>query len=218
MLREEKLEDITDGKRYGINDMVRTDTLGCKDCSKCCETMADTIVLSPLDVHNMEMATGKDFNALMEKYIELKMHDGVILPNIKAIAGACVMLKEKRCSIHAARPDFCRLFPMGRLYENDSFSYVLQIGQCEKAQAKIKVKKWIDTPEYDRHSAFVLRWHSIIRNTAQLVTQLSAEGNTEKAKGLIMSLLADFYQKPFEDGYFYEEFDKRATEYIVKYL
>lgn len=214
MLRTESLEEITDGKKYSVNDMVKAGTGGCAGCSHCCETMADTIVLSPMDVFNLEKATGKSFEGLVDTCLELKIHDGIILPNMKSDNGVCVMLKDKRCTIHAERPDFCRLFPLGRLYEDDTFSYIMQINQCDKASVKVKVKKWIDTPDYERYSKYILRWHGIIKKSAAKAAQ-----EPDRCKDIMMSLLQRFYQVSFvNDSDFYEEFDARADLFIKEVL
>ena len=84
MLRDERLEDISDGRRYGINDLVKADAGGCKGCSKCCEIMTDTIILSPIDIYRIEKETNKSFNDMLDVNIELGMADGLILPHIKA--------------------------------------------------------------------------------------------------------------------------------------
>ena len=50
--------------------------------------------------------------------------DGLIIPHLKMNVNtdSCTYLnKNGRCSIHPFRPGFCRLFPLGRYYENDSF-------------------------------------------------------------------------------------------------
>lgn len=212
MLRTESLEEITDGKKYGINDMVKAGTGGCAGCSHCCETMADTIVLSPYDIWNLEKETGRSFEQLVDTCIELNLHDGIILPNMKAVNGACVMLQDGRCSIHKSRPDFCRLFPLGRLYENGSFSYIMQVNQCDKASVKVKVKKWIDTPDYEEYSHFVLKWHDIIRTTSDKCAA-NAE-DAAKVKELMMGLLALFYQKNYENDFF-REFNERAIAFAT---
>ncbi|MCR4616911.1 MAG: YkgJ family cysteine cluster protein [Lachnospiraceae bacterium] len=209
MLREESLEEISDGRRYGINDMVRADAGGCKGCSKCCETMTDTIVLSPIDIFRIENKTGKDFSELLAENIELKVHDGLILPNIKANNNGCNFLSDdKRCTIHESRPDFCRLFPLGRLYENDSFSYILQMGQCEKNCSKVKVKKWIDIPDLELHDKYVLKWHEIIKNAREKVFTSESE---QHQKQIVMKILNVFYMKPYND--FYPEFFDRINIY-----
>ena len=42
MLRECNLDEISDGKKYSINDMVKADCDDCKGCSACCHGMATT--------------------------------------------------------------------------------------------------------------------------------------------------------------------------------
>jgi len=217
MLRKESLEEITDGRKYGINDMVKAGTGGCAGCSKCCETMADTIVLSPLDVYNLELATKLSFEKMLNNIIELTVHDGIILPNMKNHDGACVMLENGRCSVHSGRPDFCRLFPLGRLYEGDDFSYIMQVGQCDKASVKVKVKKWIDTPDYDLHSYYIRKWHGIIRRTASIVAEPGSD--PEKNRKMLTTLLTLFYQQPYLNiNRFYIEFDMRADKYCNEYF
>ena len=53
MEREVSLEDISDGKLYGINDMVRADSGGCEGCSACCRGMGSSIRLDPLDMFRL---------------------------------------------------------------------------------------------------------------------------------------------------------------------
>ena len=54
MYREESLEDISDGKLYTDNDMVKADTAGCVGCRQvCCHGMDKSIVLDPFDVHRL---------------------------------------------------------------------------------------------------------------------------------------------------------------------
>ena len=67
---------------------------------------------------------------MLNNEFELNVVDGVILPNLKMSGqnDACGFLDENgRCSIHAVRPGICRLFPLGRYYENHDFSYFLQV-------------------------------------------------------------------------------------------
>ena len=52
------LEEISDGKRYGLNDMVRAACNDCAGCSSCCEDMGESIILDPLDIY--ELIKGAD--------------------------------------------------------------------------------------------------------------------------------------------------------------
>ena len=145
MLRETTMEEISDGKVYGINDMVKADTGGCEGCNKCCTGMGSSIVLDPFDIWRLKVGLSVSFQQLLDEgKIELNMVDGLILPNIRmGEKDRCSFLDEHgRCSIHAYRASICRLFPLGRVYREDGFDYFLQKGECTKDnRAKIKVKK-----------------------------------------------------------------------------
>ena len=49
MLRNIDISDISDGKKYSINDMARVGCSDCSGCSKCCSDMGDFIILDPYD-------------------------------------------------------------------------------------------------------------------------------------------------------------------------
>ena len=48
------LEEISDGKIYGLHDMVRAACNDCEGCHFCCEDMGDSIILDPLDVYLLQ--------------------------------------------------------------------------------------------------------------------------------------------------------------------
>lgn len=60
MKRNVRLEDISDGKLYTANDLVKADCHDCEGCSACCRGMA-SIVLDPYDVWQLCMGLGKTF-------------------------------------------------------------------------------------------------------------------------------------------------------------
>lgn len=216
MLRECNLDEISDGKKYSINDMVKADCDDCKGCSACCHGMGSSIVLDPLDVHRLMSHFHTRFEVLLEDKIELNIVDGVILPNLKMNTQAegepCVFLDtEGRCSIHGDRPGICRIFPLGRVYENNSFSYILQIHECQKEnRSKVKVSKWIDTPDLKKNQQFITDWHYFLK-AAQ--ARLAAGGDEEQIKRTAMQILQYFYIEPYHtDCDFYEQFDKRLIQ------
>ena len=45
MRRNVSLEEISDGKLYGLNDMVKADCQDCKGCCDCCTGMGDSVIL-----------------------------------------------------------------------------------------------------------------------------------------------------------------------------
>ena len=124
MLREINLDEISDGRLYSSNDMAKTDCKGCDGCSACCHGMGNSIVLDPLDVYRLSTNLSKSVNELLTGPQELNVVNDIILPNLKMARAeeACSFLDTNgSCTVHAFRPGICRMFPLGRFYENRSF-------------------------------------------------------------------------------------------------
>lgn len=120
MLREGDLNEISDGRLYTLNDLVRADCQDCTGCSACCHGMGNSIVLTPYDVCLLTSNLSCSFEQLITGRVELSVIDGLILPSLKMTGDMeqCSFLDENgRCSIHSFRPGICRLFPLGRIYD-----------------------------------------------------------------------------------------------------
>ena len=214
MKRYVSLEDISDGHLYTSEDLVKAGCGDCKGCSDCCKSMADTIILDPLDAFRLTTGLSCTFEVLLTDRLELGVVDGIILPHMK-MSGApacCSFLNEEgRCTIHDIRPGFCRLFPLGRYYEDRSFRYFLQNHECKKTvRTKVRVRKWIDTPDLKRNEKFIIDWHYFLKD----VTARLGEQNGEQYQKMIdLYILKSFYQEEWEkDRDFYEQFDERLTK------
>jgi Fe-S-cluster containining protein len=227
MIRECSLEDISDGRLYTENDLVKADTNNCMGCqSVCCHGMGKTIILDPLDAYRLSSELQMPMEEMLSNGVELNLVDGMILPNLK-MAGdkeQCIFLAEdKRCKIHAARPGICRLFPLGRYWEDEThFKYILQTGQCHKSNlSKIKVKKWLDTADLQQYNEFVIMWHKYLKKMeAAMVTihsqkqagELSDEQEDTQIKTICMYTLRTFYLTPYDKAQdFYEQFARRCS-------
>lgn len=214
MKRNVTLEEISDGNLYGANDMVKADCQDCKGCSDCCQGMGDTVILDPLDVYRLCEGLKKSPEELLGSVLELGVTDGNILPHLamKGQEERCVFLNtEGRCSIHDIRPGFCRLFPLGRYYTEDGFQYILQIHECKKKnRSKIKVKKWLDTPDLKQYEKFVLDWHNFLLDVQEVLYDTEDE---TLVKNLNMYVLSRFYYTPYkEEEDFYPQFYVRLEE------
>ena len=204
MLRHESLEEITDGRFYGPNDMVKADTGDCRGCSLCCHCVGDTLLLEPPDIYRFRKELGLTFEQLLGKAAELGLADGLILPHIRmSEQEACAFLDQNgRCSIHSARPAYCRMFPLGRYYQGDDFVYILQVKQCDHPRTKVKVKRWIDLPDLPAYENFARSWHALLRKARQIAAEDEAMRKT-----VCMIILRQFYQHPWEtDRDFYEQY------------
>lgn len=211
MIRNVTLEEISDGRLYSLNDMVKAGCDDCRGCFACCCGMGTSIVLDPYDMHRLTCGLGQTAAQLLADKLELNVVDGIVQPNIRMSGEEerCGFLNgDGRCSIHPYRPGICRLFPLGRYYEEDgSFQYFLQVHECRKEKrTKVKVHRWIDTPDAVRYDAFVRDWHGFLK-------LLQGKLTDKNAKTMSMMVLQQFYLTPYggEDE-FYPVFYERLKQ------
>ena len=215
MIREVDIDEISDGKRYHSNDMVKIGCNDCKDCKTCCcQNVGHTIILDPYDIYQLTVGLKTSFDELMsgdKPVIELSMADGILLPNIlmQKDKNSCIFLDDKkRCTVHNYRSGFCRMYPLGRIYENGGFSYFNQIHECDYPnKSKVKIKKWLgigNLPEYER---FVLKWHDYLEVFRERVKSAS---DVSEISAMCVKLLSRFYREPYSgDKSFYEQIYER---------
>jgi len=209
------LLEISDGKLYGNNDMAKISCHDCAGCSSCCQDMGESIWLDPYDVYQLTRSLGKTMEELLAKEVELHVEDGLILPNLKMIGERipqCAFLNEEgRCSIHAFRPGYCRLFPLGRNYEEDKLTYFVLKDACPAPnKSKVKINKWLGVPNLKAYEGFLVEWHGLTKR----LRALYAENMEDEAviKAINMNFLQMFYLTPYESEDFYGEFENRKEE------
>lgn len=211
MRKVENLNEISDGRIYELNDMVRAGCQDCQGCSDCCRGMGNSILLDPLDIFRMTLNGEHTFEELLVSAVELNVVDGIILPNLKMVGESeqCYFLnQEGRCNIHSYRPGICRLFPLGRCYEEHSFRYFLQTNECSKQnRTKVKVSKWIDTPDIKQNQQYIIDWHYFLKGMEEM---LMKQTDDAVQKQVNMYLLNAFYVTPYDKAHdFYSQFYKR---------
>ena len=209
-------------KLYEINDMVKAGCNDCKGCFECCQGMGQSIVLDPYDIWQLECGLNCTFAELLQgkELIELNIEDGLILPNLK-MQGAmekCGFLNEEgRCSIHAYRPGLCRLFPLGRNYENHKLQYFLLEGACIcTSMTKVKVKKWLEIQDSRKYEEFLISWHDLRRRLKEKIAGLETDAEAglsdmDIMKEINMKLLHIFYETQYKLDDFYAQFDARKS-------
>ena len=211
MLRDIDLKEISDGKLYDINDMAKLGVDDCSGCHACCCNMGDTITLDPYDVYRLTRDLHKTFEELLAENLELRVADGIIVPCLKMKPGenSCTFLNENgRCSIHASRPGICRLFPLGRIFEKNTHKYFLQVHECQKErQTKIKLKKWIDTPELGKYENYIDKWHYFLKEIVDKIPEMPED----ELKAINMNILQTFFITHYDTNVdFYEQFEARV--------
>ena len=86
----------------------------------------------------------------------------------------------------------------------------LQMDACQKpGRSKVKVGKWLDTPQMERYERFLMDWHGLRK---QLEKQVKDGIGEQEAKTINMFLLNLFFIKPYEpEQDFYEQYEERRA-------
>lgn len=197
---------------YALNDLVRADCHDCHGCSSCCREMGDTILLDPYDAYQFQKQ-GKPMSGLLESgAAALTVWEGMILPHLQmnAVTGACSFLDgDGRCGIHEFRPGMCRLFPLGRNFEDGKMNYFLLEHACEnRNRSKIRVSRWLGIEPPEEYHRYVLEWHDFRHEMVDILS--GAE--EEQAKQLNLHLLRTFFLSPYDTASdFYPQFSERTA-------
>lgn len=208
------LEEISDGKLYTLNDMVKLGCDGCKGAASCCRFAEDTITLDPWDIYQLTACLGLSFEELyVKKLVSLKPEDGLLLPhlNFSERTKSCPFLAETgACSIHSCRPGLCRLFPLARYFKEDTLYYILQIHECPNpVTPKVKIKKWLGLPNAEQYEGFLIRWNRLVAETKQRITKAS---DNAELSALTTAFLKTFFFTPYhKEVSFYPQFAERAN-------
>ena len=204
---------------YGPQDMVRISSSACAGCGACCRGMGDTIVLDPYDVWQLTYGLGNSFEEMMGVNIDLHVEEGVILPHLmmRSDTQGCTFLgTDGRCTIHLHRPGICRLFPLGRQFDEEKTSYFIVPEGCVKGGlSKVRIDKWLGIPDLPAaYEKFKAQWHSLIR---LLKARIAAEPSEEVRRNINLYFVRVFYMAPYEGissaGAFYREAAGRSKKF-----
>lgn len=78
-------------------------------------------------------------------------------------------------------------------------------------RSKVKVSKWIDTPDLVRNQSFVTTWHYLINQVEALVND---SGDDAFRRNLNVFLPNTFYLKAYDTARdFYEQFEERMQQF-----
>ena len=211
------LNQISDGRLYRDNDMVRIGSHDCEGCAECCTGMGQSILVDPYDVYLLSQNLNTDFATLVnEGKLELALHEGLMLPNLKmrlislengGLQGCGFLSNQGRCTIHGFRPGICRLFPLGRNYEDNSLKYFVLRDACSAENLeKVKISKWLGYPNIKEYQQYLVEWHSLVKQVRGIVEQADDE---KFATSVMTGFVNLFFMQPYSDEKFFEEFYER---------
>lgn len=205
----------TDGKFYELSDRADADCHECEGCSQCCRGMGDTILLDPYDLYQIQQNGQVTFDHLMTHgFVALTMQGGMILPHLRMTddTDCCPFLSETgRCSIHSYRPGLCRLFPLGRDFQDGSLAYILLDKACaNKERSPVQVWEWLGVEQAQEYHAFAKDWHDFRMQMCEVLQNAARP----QAQELSLRLMHNFFVAGYDTSKdFFPQYEALAGRY-----
>lgn len=175
-----------DSMKIGVDEPFQ---FGCKQCGKCCINRED-ILLNAQDVYRLSKEVGMKPQDMIQEYGETYIGSSSRIPIVRlrprGSINRCRFLKDRKCSVHKAKPTVCALFPIGRCmlfdktkakkpdYETAEIQYILNPPDCGDKSETHTVRQWLEEFGIPLDDPFFKKWNQTITEIGGIVHR--AEG------------------------------------------
>ena len=150
----------------------------CKNCGECCR-FYHNIRLTPLDIYKLARHLSIDIKDFINDYCKVNI-ESEILPVVefKTIGGNsfCPLYINSRCSVHAAKPASCALYPLARIIDISTGTplYFAQPHECDANAESQSVLDWLARYNLIDDEAFLSEWHGFLTDTMAAIKRMGA--------------------------------------------
>ena len=182
--RLKNIYDHFDSLKIGLDEQFK---FNCTMCGKCCINRED-ILLNPKDLFNLakelNMTPQQVAEIYCETYIGADSRFPIIRLKPKGSIKRCPLLKDRKCSVHKAKPTVCAMFPIGRCVaaelkqgaknNDDRFpigkiQYIFTNPQCGDSSKTHTVREWLQEFNLEPEDRFFIEWNlALIRYSMTL--------------------------------------------------
>jgi len=218
--RTEQIIDDIENRQLGLDDTFR---FKCYGCGKCCKNRED-ILLNAQDVYRMAKHLKLEPKQLIDRYCETCIGQQSLIPLVRLLPrgkfNACPLLKDNRCSVHAAKPTVCALFPLGRFLAKNPDDlnappepgYFLQPITCG-GHKNNTVHGYLESFGFSVDDPFHVMWSELLLYLAEYCQEAIGKGVPE---GAMERLWGAMYQGLYTDycmgSDFLPQFDVNASK------
>ena len=207
---DERLKQIAenfDNMKIGLDDPF---SFSCNKCGKCCINR-DDILLSPLDLYRMSKKLNITPNEFVTQYGKAYIGDSsrMVIVRLKPQGSIkrCPLLKDRKCSVHDAKPTVCAMYPIGRAFRMDSknsssntistenIEYIFNGAHCGNAEIHT-VREWFDSFGIPIKDEFFVEWQKTITELHNIIVMAEKNFKEESTMNTIWSVIyAAMYMK-----------------------
>ena len=191
----------------------------CKNCGDCCRFYAN-IRLTPLDIYKMARYLSMDIKDFISDYCKVN-DEKEILPVVEFINTGdnnfCPLFKDNKCSVHAAKPATCALYPLARLTNISTGEpiYFSQPHDKSEDTENHSVQDWLEQYNLLGDEEFAGEWYDFLTKTMTTITEMGAFAaiqigtNTMYLHALILTSM--YYQYDNDEDFLTQFRNNRET-------
>ena len=188
MSRDNLFQDI-ESMTVGLDDTFK---FHCDQCGKCC-THRNDIILSPMDIFRMAKELKMTPAEFYDQFCVFNIGDNSRLPIVRLASVGndehCILLHNRKCSVHKVKPSVCAMYPLGRYmlfdqeqYSEESFSaakvkYLLQPLSCGDESEEHTIREWLSGFDIKLEDEAFVRWQLAISRFMRKLTELEKKHN-----------------------------------------
>jgi uncharacterized protein len=201
----------------------------CNQCGKCCINRED-ILLNPKDLYNISKELGLAPQDTVAQYCEVYLGENSRIPVVRlkprGSIKRCPLLKDRKCSVHKAKPTVCALFPLGRsikleagksdpdAIERAGIQYIINPIECGDRSEDHTVREWVESFGIPVHDRDFLAWQKVLFAVRQRIVELE-KMLTDSAMELIWSITCQALYLDYNiQQSFQEQFQKNSDRLI----
>lgn len=204
---DQRLQHILDHYEemcIGVDESFR---FRCDQCGKCCINRED-ILLNPKDLYNISKELGLKPEETVEKYCERYIGHDSRLPIVRlrprGSIKRCPLLKDRRCSVHKAKPVVCAMYPIGRCIKMErdqctpeqigevEIQYILNPIDCGDRTETHTVREWLEEFSLPVRDESFIQWQKTISAVGAKIRQFEpvySDRNMEMVWSIIYAVL-----------------------------
>lgn len=183
---DERLKNIVDNfdeYKIGLDD---TFEFSCKQCGKCCINRED-ILLNPGDIYRLCKELNLAPKDFIKEYCDAYLGESSRFPIVRlqpqGTVRRCRFLKNRKCSVHKAKPTVCAAFPIGRCVIWDKkdlqsadvdkvkIQYIHNKADCGGEKETHTVRQWLEAFDIPAHDPFFIKWNRLLFKTGGIVSR-----------------------------------------------
>ena len=200
---DEKLKQIAENfenMKIGVDDKFR---FSCKQCGKCCIQRED-IILTPFDLFRASKKLNLTPQEFVAKYCDSYVGETSKMVLIRLMPRGsirrCPLLKDRKCSIHDAKPMVCAMFPIGRAFQLDpkksaaeqisteNIQFIFNGAHCGNAEEHT-VREWFASFGIPIKDEFFVEWHKTVSEIGEITQYAEKVCTSEKVLDLIYTVI-----------------------------